>query len=258
MNAKMPVLFIGHGSPMNALEDNEFVQNWKKTVKNFPKPEAILCISAHWESEGTFVTAMQKPRTIHDFHGFPDELSAVQYPACGSPKWAKEIQKTVHSTDIQLDYVWGLDHGCWTVLKHLYSQIDVPVLQLSLDFTQNVEYHFNLAKELSPLREKGVLIIGSGNLVHNLSALDWNFPQKSCDWAKEANKKIKNKILIQDYEFLFNYHKAGQEILHAIPSAEHFLPAIYALAQKEENEQLHFFNDKVIFGSMSMLSFVIN
>ncbi len=170
---RMPVLFLGHGSPMNAIEENEFVQGWREIGKTLPKPNAVLCVSAHWETKGTFVTAMEKPKTIHDFGGFPKELYEIQYPAPGSPDLAKETKSIIKKTEIELDDKWGIDHGAWSVIKHLYPDADVPVIELSLDYSQSPQYHYELAKELAPLRNKGVLIIGSGNMVHNLRMVDW-------------------------------------------------------------------------------------
>jgi 4,5-DOPA dioxygenase extradiol len=187
---KMPVLFLGHGSPMNAIEDNEFVQGWKTVAKTLPKPTAILCVSAHWETKGTMVTAMEKPRTIHDFGGFPKALFDVQYPAKGSPAFANETKNIITKTEVVLDQQWGLDHGCWSVVKHLYPNADVPVFQMSLDYSKTPQYHYDLAKELAALRSKGVLIVGSGNIVHNLGLMAWdkmNEPNFGFDWAIEAN-----------------------------------------------------------------------
>ncbi|MCB0852256.1 MAG: 4,5-DOPA dioxygenase extradiol, partial [Bacteroidetes bacterium] len=171
---KMPVLFLGHGSPMNAIEENEFVQGFRKVGKEITKPNAILCISAHWETKGTFVTAMENPRTIHDFGGFPRELFQVQYPAPGNPELAKETQQIVTTTEVGLDSNWGLDHGAWSVIKHMYPNADVPVIQLSLDYRKSPQYHYELARELAALRKKGVLIVGSGNMVHNLRMVAWD------------------------------------------------------------------------------------
>ncbi len=255
--SKMPVLFVGHGSPMNAIEDNEFTREWRLIGENIPKPAAILCISAHWETDGTLVTAMQNPRTIHDFYSFPENLFKVQYPAKGSSELATEIQKNIASASVELDLTWGLDHGSWSVIKHMYPNADIPVIEMSLDCTKNIQYHFELAKELSTLREKGILIIGSGNLVHNLRTLDWNLPDTGFEWAQEACQILKNKIISEDYSSLINYQELGQEILYSIPSAEHFLPTLYILALKNKKEQVNFFNDKVILGSLSMTSFII-
>ena len=195
---QMPVLFLGHGSPMNAIEENEFVAGFRNVGLTIPKPNAILCVSAHWETKGTFVTAMDKPNTIHDFGGFPKALFDVQYPAPGSPYLAGETKQIVKKTDVGLDYNWGLDHGAWSVIKHLYPKADVPVIQLSLDYEQSPQYHYDLAKELSMLRRKGVLIIGSGNMVHNLRMIAWdklNTDGFGFDWAIEASEKMKTMIL---------------------------------------------------------------
>ena len=205
---KMPVLFLGHGSPMNAIEENVFVQGFRQVGKEIPMPAAILCVSAHWEANGTFVTAMEKPKTIHDFSGFPKELYEVQYPAPGNPELAKEIKDQVKKTEVGLDVNWGLDHGAWSVIRHLYPDAEVPVVQMSLDYRQPPQFHFELAKELSLLRKKGVLIIGSGNMVHNLRMVDWRRLDEvdyGYDWAMEASEKMKKFILSGDYKQLINY-----------------------------------------------------
>jgi 4,5-DOPA dioxygenase extradiol len=254
---KMPVLFIGHGSPMNAIEDNEFVHEWRVIGKSLSRPNAILCISAHWETRGTFVTAMVKPITIHDFGGFPRTLFNVQYPAPGSPELAKETKHIIKSTEVGLDEKWGLDHGSWSVIKHLYPKADVPVVQLSLDYSQTPQYHYDLAKELASLRNKGVLIIGSGNIVHNLGMVVWdklNTDDYSFDWAQEAREKMKNYIVDGDHQSLINYKSQGREFKLSIPTPEHFLPLLYALALKDQSEKVSFFNDKTIAGSLAMTS----
>jgi 4,5-DOPA dioxygenase extradiol len=257
---KMPILFLGHGSPMNAIEENEFVQGFRNSVKNIPTPRAILCISAHWETRGTFVTAMQNPRTIHDFGGFPKALFDVQYPAPGSPEVAKETQKIITKTNVSLDDKWGLDHGTWSVVKHLYPKANIPVLQLSLDYGQNPQYHYELAKELSTLRNKGILIIGSGNAVHNLVLVAWdklNTDNFAFDWAKEANDKMRSYILADRHQELINYRSQGKAFELAIPTPEHYLPMLYILALKQHNEKISLFNDKAVGGSLSMTSFKI-
>lgn len=254
---KMPVLFFGHGSPMNAIEENEFVQGFRKVGEEIPKPNAVLVVSAHWETKGTFVTAMQNPKTIHDFGGFPKELYEVQYPAPGSPELAKEIKSKVKKTEVGLDANWGLDHGAWSVVKHLYPDADVPVIQLSLDYQKPPQYHYELAKELEPLRKKGVLIVGSGNMVHNLRMVDWrrlNDVSYSYDWASEASEKMKKYILSDDHKQLINYQSQGKEFNLAVPTLEHYLPLLYALALKEENEKVSLFNDKAVGGSLTMTS----
>jgi 4,5-DOPA dioxygenase extradiol len=257
---KMPVLFIGHGSPMNAIGENEFVAGWRDIGNTLPKPNAILCVSAHWETRGTFVTAMNKPPTIHDFGGFPKELFEVEYPAPGSPELASETKNIVKKSEVGLDSKWGLDHGCWSVLKHLYPNADVPVIQLSLDYFQAPQYHYDLAKELSALRNKGVLIIGSGNMVHNLGMVSWEnmeVPGYGYDWAIEANEKMKKLILSNDHKSLIDYKLQGKAFNLAIPTPDHFLPLLYSLALKEENEKIEVFNDKPVAGSLTMTSIKI-
>jgi 4,5-DOPA dioxygenase extradiol len=258
---KMPVLFLGHGSPMNAIEENEFVKGFRNSVKGIPKPAAILCISAHWETKGTFVTAMQKPSTIHDFGGFPKALFDVQYPAPGSPELAQLTKSIVKKTTIGLDEKWGLDHGAWSVIKHMYPLADVPIIQMSLDYYQTPQYHYELAKELAVLRTKGVLIIGSGNMVHNLGMIAWdkmNADNFAFDWAAEANDKMRKFILANDHKSLINFRSQGKAFDLAIPSPEHYLPLIYTLALKEENEKISFFNDKAVAGSLTMTSVKID
>ncbi|NGM62343.1 4,5-DOPA dioxygenase extradiol [Sphingobacterium sp. SGG-5] len=254
--AKMPVLFLGHGSPMNAIEENEFVEGFRKIATTIPKPNAILCISAHWETRGTFVTAMQNPPTIHDFGGFPKELFEVQYPAPGSPDLAKATQSLIQKTDVGLDDKWGLDHGAWSVIRHMYPQADIPVIQLSLDYYQGPQYHYELAKELKSLREKGVLIIGSGNMVHNLRMVAWRQLNKTFgfDWALEADEKMKQFILNDDHKSLIQYDQQGKPFHLAVPTPEHYMPLLYALAVKDKNEETILFNDKAVGGSLTMTS----
>jgi 4,5-DOPA dioxygenase extradiol len=253
----MPVLFLGHGSPMNAIETNEFSQNWRKIGESIPRPKAILCVSAHWETRGTWVTAMQQPRTIHDFGGFPQALFDVQYPAPGSPEMALETQKTITTTQVGMDQQWGLDHGCWSVVKHLYPNADVPVFQLSLDRFQTPQYHYELGRELAALRRKGVLIVGSGNMVHNLRMVAWDklhLPEYGYDWAIEANETMKNLIATEDHMSLIQFRNQGKAFDLAIPTPDHYLPLLYVLAAKQDKEPLRFFNDRVIGGSLNMTS----
>ena len=251
---KMPLLFVGHGNPMNAIEDNEFSLKWKKLGTELPVPQAILCISAHWETRGTFVTAMQKPKTIHDFGGFPQELFDVQYPANGDPLLAKQVKDSVKTTTVGLDETWGLDHGCWSVIKQMYPKADVPVLQLSIDYTKPLQYHYDLAKELAALRNKGVLIVGSGNMVHNLGMINWQSPNSGYDWANEMNVTFKKLIETNNHKELINYSALGKAATLAIPTPEHYIPLLYILGLKEEKESLQFFNDKTMMGSLSMTS----
>lgn len=258
---KMPVLFLGHGSPMNAIEENEFVAGFRNIGKNIPKPKAILVISAHWETRGTYVTAMDNPRTIHDFGGFPQALFDVQYPAPGSPGLAKETKELIKKTEVGLDQRWGLDHGAWSVVKHLYPKADVPVIQMSIDYTQGAQYHYELAKELASLRKKGILIVGSGNIVHNLGMIAWdklNTDTYGYDWAIEANEQMKKYILSGNHKPLINYRSQGKAWDMAIPSPEHYLPLIYTLALKDEKEQITLFNDKAVAGSLTMTSVKID
>jgi 4,5-DOPA dioxygenase extradiol len=253
----MPVLFIGHGSPMNAIEENEFVEGWKEAVKTVPKPRAILCISAHWETKGTFVTAMDNPLTIHDFGGFPQKLFDVHYPAPGSPELAGETRSLLTKYDAGPDYDWGLDHGCWSVIRRMYPAADVPVVQLSLDYSRPAKYHYDLAGQLSELRSKGILIIGSGNMVHNLRLVDWrrmDEPEYGFDWAIEANEKMKKLILDDDHDSLIDFRSQGKAFELAIPTPEHFLPLLYVLALREGSERIGFFNDKAVMGSLTMTS----
>lgn len=250
----LPVLFVGHGNPMNAIGENPFVQGWKDSVKDIPKPRAVLCVSAHWETRGSFITAMEKPRTIHDFYEFPQQLFQVQYPAPGSPAVAELTRAAVQSAPIENDFVWGLDHGCWAVLKHMYPHADVPVLQLSLDATKPADYHLKLAEQLLPLRQKGVLIIGSGNMVHNLSLIDWRRPQRGHDWTLEASQGLKKLIMEQRTEVLVKISSVSEAYRLAVPTPEHFTPLMYTLGLKQKNEPLSFFNDQTVLGSISMTS----
>jgi 4,5-DOPA dioxygenase extradiol len=254
---KMPVLFMGHGSPMNAIEDNEFSARWEKVGKEIPIPQAVLCVSAHWLTKGTAVTAMEHPETIHDFGGFPKALFDVQYPAPGSPQLAEETQKLVATTHVGLNHDWGLDHGTWSVVKRMYPQADVPVIQLSIDYNKPARYHYDLGKELAALRKKGVLIIGSGNMVHNLRMVAWdkiNEPEYGFDWAIEMNNTFKKHIAEGNHQPLIDYEKMGAAAKLAIPTPDHYYPLMYALALQEKDEQAQFFNDKAIGGSLTMTS----
>jgi 4,5-DOPA dioxygenase extradiol len=251
----MPVVFVGHGSPMNAIEDNEFSRAWEALGKKLPKPSAIVCVSAHWETPGTQVTAMENPRTIHDFGGFPRELFEMQYPAQGNPALAAAIVNTIKSPEVKPDQRWGLDHGTWSVLCKMYSKADIPVIQFSLDRTRKGEYHYDLGRQLKFLREQGVLIIGSGNIVHNLMMIDWDGP--AFDWASEFDEKAKNWILDEDHEPLIHFEKQGQSAALAINSAEHYLPLLYVLGAQEKGEPVEFFCESIFAGSLSMRGMVI-
>lgn len=256
LSERMPVLFLGHGSPMNAIEENAFVQGFRQQARDLPKPRAILCVSAHWETRGTFVTAMAKPRTIHDFGGFPKALFDVQYPAPGSPELANETKQLIKSAAVGLDQSWGLDHGAWSVVKHLYPNADVPIIQMSIDRGLSPEQHYALAKEIATLRDKGVLIIGSGNMVHNLGMVDWNKLDQpfAFDWAQEASEKMKRAITTGDHAPLTGYRNQGRAFDLAINSGEHFLPLLYVLALQRKDEQATLFNDQALAGSLTMTS----
>jgi 4,5-DOPA dioxygenase extradiol len=257
---KMPVLFLGHGSPMNAIEENQFVTGFRNVAKTLPKPNAILCVSAHWFTNGTKVTAMEMPETIHDFGGFPQELFNVQYPAKGSPELAQITHELLLPTPVELDHEWGLDHGAWTVIKHLYPNADIPVIQLSIDYTKSAQYHFELAQKLQALRNKGILIIGSGNIVHNLRLVDFaNFDRENYgyDWAIEARETVNNYLMDGNYKPLIEYDKQSKALQMAIPSPDHYLPLIYTLGLQQKGESISLFNDKLVAGSLSMTSLKI-
>ena len=254
---RMPLLFLGHGSPMNAIEENQFVQGFRKVSSEIERPKAVLCISAHWETRGSYVTAMEHPRTIHDFGGFPPELFKVQYPAPGSPELARDTKQLIRSAEVGLDDQWGLDHGAWSVIKHLYPDADIPVIQMSIDYTKPASYHYALAAELQKLRDKGILIVGSGNMVHNLRRVAWdklNEEEFGFDWAIEANEKMKEFILNDNHQALIDYASQGQAFQLAIPTPEHYLPLLYVLALKDRKDSVSLFNDKAIAGSLSMTS----
>lgn len=257
--ASMPVLFLGHGSPMNAIEENGFVLGFRNIAKNIPKPKAILCISAHWETNGTFVTAMANPRTIHDFGGFPQALFDVQYPAPGSPELANETKNLIKNTEVELDTQWGLDHGAWSVIKQMYPEASIPVIQMSIDYTKSPQYLYELAQQIKSLRQKGVLIMGSGNIVHNLRMVDWKRLNENFgfDWAIEANETMKKYILSNNHQQLINFKSQGKAFDLAIPTPEHYLPLLYALALKSEQDEIELFNDKPVAGSLTMTSIKI-
>jgi len=252
-----PVLFIGHGSPMNGIEDNQFSRQWKQQVEHLPVPKAVLVISAHWLTRGTFVTAMEKPKTIHDFGGFPDELFAVQYPAPGDPKLAESTKNLITKTSVGLDHEWGLDHGTWTIVRHMYPEANVPVLQLSIDYSQPASYHYELAKELRELRKRGVLLIGSGNMVHNLRMVDFaniSKPDYGYDWALEARDIFNKHLTNKDHQQLIAYEKLGKSVALAIPTPDHYYPLIYSLGLSAETDAVQLFNDEMVGGSLNMTS----
>ncbi len=252
-----PVLFIGHGSPMNGIAQNEFSDSWAKMGQEIPKPKAVLVISAHWLTKGTHITAMPNPKTIHDFGGFPKELFAVQYPAPGDAALAAETKRMVTKTNIGLDHDWGLDHGTWTVVRHMYPNADIPILQLSIDYAKPPEYHFELAQQLATLRKKGVLIIGSGNMVHNLRMVAWdklNEPEYGFDWAIEMNAVFREKIGNSDVNALIHYEKLHAAAKLAIPTPDHYYPLLYTMGLQHQQDDISFFNDKAVGGSLTMTS----
>jgi 4,5-DOPA dioxygenase extradiol len=254
----MPVIFAGHGSPMNAIEDNEFSRRWKQLGKEIPKPKAVLIVSAHWLTKGTHITAMDFPKTIHDFGGFPQKLFDVQYPAPGNPVLAKETASIIKSTNVGLDHDWGLDHGAWMIVCNMYPEAKIPVLQLSIDYTKGAQYHYDLAGELAVLRKKGILIIGSGNMVHNLSMMDWSMLNGGgFDWAVSMNEKFKTLIANDRHDELINYSKLGKEATLSIPTPDHYWPLIYVMGLKDKKDQISFFNDKVVGGSLTMTSVLL-
>lgn len=253
----MPVLFVGHGSPMNGIEDTEFSRRWTQMAKEIPVPKAVLVISAHWFTKGTRITAMDFPQTIHDFGGFPKALFDVQYKAPGNPVLAKETAELLHSANVTLDHDWGLDHGAWTVVRHMYPEANIPVLQLSIDYTKGPQYHYDLAKQLYALRKKGVLIMGSGNMVHNLRMVAWdrlNDAEYAYDWALQINDRFKELIQAGDHASLIHYTALGGEAMLAVPTPEHYLPLMYTLGVRTDKDKVSFFNDKAVGGSLTMTS----
>lgn len=253
----MPAVFIGHGSPMNVLARNRYTEAWRNIGSSMPRPKAILVISAHWYIRGTAVTAMEAPQTIHDFGGFPQALFEFQYPAPGSPALAARVHDLLAPLDVALDKSWGLDHGAWSVLAHAFSQADVPVVQLSIDATQPPLFHYELGKRLAPLRDEGVLIVGSGNVVHNLHTLKWDSDAPACDWAVRFNEQVRDHLVQRDHRALVFYEEMGQDARLSIPTPEHYLPLLYIIGLQGEGEPLAFAVDGIQNASIGMLSIVI-
>ncbi|WP_025916655.1 4,5-DOPA dioxygenase extradiol [Herminiimonas sp. CN] len=251
---RMPALFIGHGSPMNALQNNQCTQSWQRLGARLPRPRAILAVSAHWTTRGTAVTAMAAPPTIHDFGGFPQALFDIEYPAAGDPVLAARVRELLAPLPVQLDQSWGLDHGSWSVLYKMYPAADVPVLQLSIDLTQDAAFHLDLGRRLALLREEGMLILGSGNLVHNLRAVVWDGAAPAFDWALRFNRTMRDCLLADDRAQLLAAMTDGPDARLAVPTTEHFLPLLYALGSKQPDDTVTFFNDVVELGSIGMLS----
>lgn len=256
---RMPVLFIGHGSPINAIDTNPYTKTLNALGENLPRPRAILVVSAHWMTEGTWVTEMSKPKTIHDFYGFPQALFDVQYPAPGSPEVAKLVRETVRDPKVHGDKeMWGLDHGTWSVLRHLYPKADIPVLQLSLNMEQPPEYHAKLGRELSALRDEGVLILGSGNLVHNLRTIKWEPGAEAYDWAIEFDEWLKKKLIERDFKSVLDDFHSTRAGKLSIPTLEHYYPLHYVLGASNEKDELKFEYEEMQNGSISMRSFSLS
>jgi 4,5-DOPA dioxygenase extradiol len=260
----MPVLFIGHGSPRNAVLKNDFTKHLVDLGKKLPKPKAIMVISAHWLTSGTRLTCNDKPETIHDFYGFPNELYAVKYPSPGAPEFARMVERWVRKAQASCDPGWGLDHAAWSVLHHMYPRADIPVFEMSLDYfpgewkPKPIQYHYDLAKELAPMREKGVLIIGSGNLVHNLRIIDFeHIDAKPYDWATDFDEAVRSNLLKGNHEKLLDFRGLGKNADLAAPTLDHYLPMIYAIALQEKNESIRFTYEGIQYGSVSMRSFQI-
>jgi len=250
-----PAIFFGHGNPMNALAHNEFTSGWARLGKDLPRPKAILCISAHWYVPRTGVTISTSPRTIHDFGGFPDELYQVQYAAPGSPALARRVQELLAPLPVNLDEEWGLDHGTWSVLTHVYPQADIPVVQLSIDAARPPQFHYEIGKRLAPLREEGILVMGSGNLVHNLRAIDWSGATKGAyDWAARFELQARQMMQAGDYAPLLAYEKLGNDARLAIPTPDHFLPLLHVLGVQQNSDRITFPVEGADMGSISMLT----
>jgi 4,5-DOPA dioxygenase extradiol len=249
---RAPALFIGHGNPMNALELNANSLAWRAIAADLPRPRAILVISAHWLTRGVAITTMTQPETIHDFSGFPETLNTFQYPAPGDPALAAEIAALLAPQAVTLDADWGLDHGAWSVLTHLFPAADIPVLQLSLDATKTPAEHYAIASKLRPLRDAGVLILGSGNVVHNLRQMDWSRQESAFDWASRFNDSVRQSLVRHDHAALFELNSDDARL--AVPTPEHYWPLLYIAAQQEPDESLELFNDRIEYGSIGMLS----
>lgn len=251
----MPAIFFGHGNPMNALQSNAWTKAWAGIGNSLPKPKAIVCVSAHWYLPATMVTAQERPRTIHDFGGFPRELYEVKYPAMGAPELASRIKDLLAPVSIELDTRWGLDHGTWSVLCHVFPDADIPVVQLSIDETQPPDFHYETAKQLSTLRDEGVLIIGSGNVVHNLHAYAWGRQQvEPLDWAVRFDERVRELLLAGDHEPLIAYDTLGRDAVLSVPTPDHYLPLLYVIAQVRDGEQVSFPVEGFDGGSVSMLA----
>lgn len=251
---RLPALFIGHGSPLTAFEDNEYTRGWAALAAAMPRPRAILCVSAHWYTQGSAVTAMTQPRTVHDFYGFPDELYQYHYRAPGEPLLAQRISGLLAPLPVIQDQQWGFDHGSWTVLKHMYPAADIPVVQLSIDGTQDAAWHYALGRQLRALRDEGVLLIGSGNVVHNLRYLRRSADAPAYAWAEAFNRRVHEWIAQRDDEALIHYQRAGEMAGLSVPTPEHYLPLLYVLGASHADEPVSMPLNEVVLGAISMLS----
>ncbi len=251
----MPALFIGHGSPMNAIEDNEFTNGWIELAGHLPMPSAVVCLSAHWETDGLFVTATEQPATIHDFYGFPDKLYAIRYPAPGSPDLAQTVIDALAKAGAQPDESWGLDHGTWSILCRMYPKADIPVVQISLDRSKDAAFHYRLGRQLRFLRSQGVLVLGSGNIVHNLKMIRWNEP--AYDWAVQVDARVAELTLEERARELIDYETIHPSAHLAIPAPEHYLPFLTILGMRSERDRIRFFNERIVHGSISMRSLAV-
>ncbi len=255
VSGTMPVAFFGHGSPMNTLEKNQHTLAWERFGVETGKPTGIVCVSAHWFTRGTAVTAMAQPRTIHDFGGFPQALYEVRYPAAGSPALAARVKSLLAPVNVLEDTKeWGLDHGAWSILVHVYPQADIPVIQLSIDATQPPEYHYRMAQRLAPLRDEGVLLMGSGNVVHNLGAVDWAGDAAARPWASEFNATVRGRLAANDDNALLHLEQLGSAAALSVPTLEHYLPLVYIVALRRPTDGLRVLTDGVELGAISMLS----
>jgi len=257
MNKKMPALFIGHGSPMNAVLNNEYTEAIRKSTGNIPKPEAILVISAHWETNGTYITAANSPKQIYDFYGFPEELYNLKYNPTGAKKHAEMAAQELKDSKVILTDEWGLDHGAWSVLVHMYPEADIPVFQMSLNRLGDEKYHYNLGKKLSKLREKGILIIGSGDIVHNLAIMDYNMNAAPFEWATEFDNYICEAIVNREHSNIISYQKLGKSAQLSVPTTEHYLPLLYIAGLQEEHDEVNYIYKGIQHSSMSMTSIKI-
>ena len=255
-SARMPVIFFGHGSPMNTLASNQYTETWRKLGASVPKPKAILAISAHWVTRGTAVTAMAKPRTIHDFGGFPQALYEVEYPAPGEPGLAARVRDLLAPVEVGLDESWGLDHGTWSVLVHAFPDAGIPVVQLSMDGAKPAQFHYATGKRLAPLREEGVLVIGSGNVVHNLMLMRSGEGVPAFAWAQRFNDKVRAALASVDHEALLDFERLGEDARLSVPTPEHYLPLLYIAALQAADETMAFAVDGYEAGSLGMLTAV--